>query len=121
MSRFHYRQGWLLYANPEIRQGMVVSGDVLTFELSAERSFGGMSLRVTCELPGASLRQSVPASPRTLEQLMWEALQSWPEPGARDGRRWPPEMEALLELAKRHPEEYEELREGAAVFRALGG
>lgn len=119
MTRMHFRQGWLLYANPEISKGMVVSGDVMTFELSAERAFGGTSLRITCELPyGAALRYGAHGAP--LEAMMWDALQSWPQAG-KDGRRWPPEMRALLALARNHPEEYEQLREGEAVLRALGG
>lgn len=40
---------------------------------------------------------------------------------ARDDPHPPPELAALLELARRHPEEFEELREGEAVLRALGG
>jgi hypothetical protein len=54
-----------------------------------------------------------------LEGVMWEALQTWPDETA--GRRWPVAMEALLELAGRHPGEYEEIREAVAVLRALGG
>lgn len=121
MTRLHSRYGWLLYANPDISGGTVLAGDVMQFELSAEHAYGGMAIRVACEMmPGASIRQGA-GSGTSLEALMWDALQSWPEPGIRDGRRWPPEMMALLELARRHPEEYEELREGEAVLRALGG
>jgi hypothetical protein len=108
MTRLHSRYGWLLYANPELSDGMVVSGDVLSFELSAEQSYGRMAFTVRCELlPGAELRHSVNGA--SLEQMMWEALQHWPEPGVRDGRRWPAEMEAALELARRHPDEYGDL------------
>jgi hypothetical protein len=39
---------------------------------------------------------------------MWEALATWPQPG-EDGRKWPPQMQALAALARRHPEEYREL------------
>lgn len=120
MSRLHSRHGWLLYANPEVSKGMVVSGDVMTFELSAELAYGGTSLRITCELPpGAELRHGTHGA--TLESMMWQALQRWPEPGGKDGRRWPPEMRALLALAQNYPEEYERLRDDEAVLRALGG
>jgi len=115
MTRMYFRHGWLLYAHQDMSGGAVVSGDVMSFELSAERFAGGTSLRLAVELPG-ELRAG-----RPLEQLMWDAFQSWPEPGRKDGRRWPPEMEALLALARNHPEEYGRLREGEAVLRALGG
>lgn len=114
MTRISSAQGWLLYANPEIAKGMVVSGDVMIFELAVDRSAWGSSLRVTCDLAAPVLRQGVP-----LESMMWEALQSWP--GDKQGRKWPPEMLALLALARNHPEEYERLRDGEAVLRALGG
>jgi hypothetical protein len=111
------RPGWLLYASPEIGPGLVLSGEVLRFELAAEHSWAAASYRVTCELaPGAVPRHDGP-----LEAAMWQALQSWPQPGSKDGRRWPAEMEALLALARNHPEEYERLRDGEAVLRALGG
>lgn len=118
MSRLHLRHGWLLYAHPEVSKGMVVSGDVMAFELSAEHAYGGQSLRVTCELYRGDVRHSMNGA--SLESMMWNALQDWPEPG-KDGRKWPPEMLALLALARNHPEEFERLREGEAVLNALGG
>lgn len=51
---------------------------------------------------------------------LWRTLNGWVKENPRD-HKWPPDVVALLELARRHPEEYEELREGEAVIRALGG
>lgn len=116
MSRLHMRRGWLLYAQPDLFGGSVVSGDVFSYEMSMDHSRWGSSLRIVTEMePGVQVRQG------PVNAALWEALQSWPEPGTKDGREWPPEMRALLALARNHPEEYERLREGEAVLKVLGG
>jgi hypothetical protein len=109
----------MLYANPHLSGGVVLSGDVREFELS--RDWHGF--RVTLDLLEETWRQGQVQDPvpGPLESLMWDALQSWPQPGVRDGRRWPPEMTALLALAERYPGEYAQLRDAEAVLRALGG
>jgi hypothetical protein len=121
MSFIYAPHGWLLYAIPSMNEGAVIAGDVMGFELSAEHGYGDAAWRVTAEMaPGAQLHTKAPGgSAPGLESLMWEALQSWPESGRKGGRRWPPEMLALLALARNHPEEYEQLREGEIVLKAL--
>lgn len=116
MTRLSTRYGWMLYASPDLFGGSAISGDVLWHEMAMDRSGWGSSLRITAEMaPGVQVRQG------RADAAMWEAFQGWPEPGVKDGRRWPPEMRALLALARNHPEEYERLREGEAVLGALGG
>lgn len=119
--RLYYRHGWLLYAHPDMSGGTVLTGNVLSFELAAEHAYRATLLRLTAELHADGALRAGQQADRPVEQLMWDALQSWPEPGRKDGRRWPPEMLALLGLARNHPAEYERLRDGEAVLRALGG
>lgn len=115
-----FRPGWLLFAgNLAGTEGVVVSGEAWAVDLSAEHAAWGSRIRLTAELQDAVIIQARP--PRSLEQSLWDALQRWPQPGVPDGRRWPAEVEALLALARNYPEEYERLRDGEAVLRALGG
>lgn len=110
-----FRPGWLMYAGSLGGIEGAVAGDAYAVNISVDyERFGGMRVRLDTELSRALVVQKIPR-----EQAMWEALQRWPDEQA--GRRWPADMEALHELAKRHPEEYAELREAVAVLRALGG
>jgi hypothetical protein len=112
--RIDFGRGWLLYAGPVIGESSVISGNVRYADLSFSHTAVGSSVRAGLELDRPVLGYGAPA-----EALMWKALQSWPD--ASRGRRQPAELEALLELAGRYPEEYAELLERTAVFRALGG
>jgi hypothetical protein len=111
-----FRPGWLVFAGNLGGSDAAVCGEAWAVNLSVEHSAWSHSVRLDAELRDAVMFHGKPP-----EQHLWEALQHWPQPGTKDGRRWPAEMEALLALARRHPEEYEELRQGEAVLRALGG
>jgi hypothetical protein len=89
----------------------VLTGETYRTDLSVQHGLYTSSVSLTCELDNVVMRtgQRQQGEPRPLESLLWEALQTWPDKDA--GRRWPPEMEALLALAREHPQEYESLRE----------
>jgi hypothetical protein len=101
--------GWLLFTGNFGGRDTTLSGDVTSFEFSADHRLYGSSYRLTCDL-------SVPVLARTERypgESMWAALQSWKAGGPE--RRWPPEIAAMLELARNHPEEYKRLREAEAA------
>jgi hypothetical protein len=122
MPSWHSRS-WLLLAGDIGGHQGVLSGDVFRTDVSVQHGLGlyTSAVSVTCELGKAALRtgQRYQGERVMLESLLWEALRTWPDENA--GRRWPPEMLALLALARKYPQEYEILRDGEAVLRALGG
>jgi hypothetical protein len=93
----------------------VIAGEAHSPAVSVRHEISGTGISISADLAGPV----IPAQGRPLESMLWDALQSWPD--ERAGRRWPPEVRALLALARAHPEEYEHLRESEAVLRALGG
>jgi hypothetical protein len=109
-----YRTGWLLLA-ADLGQDIVIAGTAHRPDLAVRHGRYGTEVSITAQLTDPVL----PVPGRPLEEQLWSALQSWPD--ERAGRRWPPEMRALLTLARNHPAEYEHLRESEAVLRALGG
>lgn len=114
-SLWNQRPGWLLLAGDIGGHEAVLTGDAIRMDLSVEQGFYTSSVSLTCELGQAVIRtgQRQQGGPRPLEALLWEALQAWPDKNA--GRRWPPEMEALLALARKHPQEYENLLEACSA------
>jgi hypothetical protein len=113
-SRARGSPGWLLFTGNFGSRDTTMSGDVTSFEFSADHRMYGSSYRLTCEL-------GVPVHARTDQypgESLWPALQSW-EAGSPE-RRWPPEIAALLELARAHPEEYDRLlRAGQPLLTAV--
>lgn len=107
------RRLWVLMAG-DLRddEPFVLAGACTDFTLS-HSLYRALELSVRMAVPYRTI-QGLP-----LDSLVWEGLKHWPDEQA--GRRQPAELEALLELAGRHPEEYEDLREKIMTFRALGG
>lgn len=93
----------------------MIAGQAYSSHVTVRHGMSGTGISISADLADPV----VPVQGRPLESMLWEAFRSWPD--ERAGRRWPPEVRALLALARAHPEEYEHLREGEAVLRALGG
>jgi hypothetical protein len=108
-----YRPGWLLFAG-NLGADVVIAGQAYGSQAGVRHGMSGTSVSISADLDRPVIHQG-----RPLEAMVWEAFQSWPD--ERAGQRWPPEVLALLALARNHPEEYERLRESEAVLRALGG
>jgi hypothetical protein len=124
MQPWHAYRGsrsWLVLAGDIGGHQGVLSGDVSSTDVSVQQGMFSSSVSLACELDKAVLRtgQRYQGEQVALGSLLWEALQTWPDENA--GRRWPPEMLALLALARKYPQEYEHLRESEAELRALGG
>lgn len=112
--------GKLLYAaegrssapGPPRLQGLTAT--VLHFNIESRRSpLYSSDITATFGLADVVLTTSVNTSDDFQGQSMWEIV--------RDMTPRPPEVTALLALARAHPQEYAELTEGEAVLRALGG
>jgi hypothetical protein len=110
-SLWGQRSSWLLIAGDIGGQESVLTGESIRTDLSVQQGLCSQSVSLTCELTDAVLRtgQRQQGGPRPVEAMLWEALQTWPDKDS--GRRWPPEMKALLALARKHPQEYESLCE----------
>lgn len=125
LSRISFRYGWLLYVGtmgggPE--SGLAVSGDVMDVNVTMESgavSVSSISSPHLAYVPGppeitVNARMSGPGAKMIRGQAedtaLWHALRSWNEPGPGcEGRRWPPQLRAMAELARRHPGEYRDL------------
>ena len=103
------QRGWLLYAG---NLGMVAA-DVLDADMSVQTS----TIDITSVAsPGRHLVRG-PTEITFKAQLAAEKMR-WDQ-DVMGGE--PPHLAALLALARRHPEEYEQLREGEEILKALGG
>lgn len=111
VSSLSFAQGWVMYANPDIQgpgRALVLHGNVSHFELSREmgRSYAQGLYSDTTEarfmMSGAVLLTG-----RPMDQMAGEAIQAYPG----EGRRRPPQLAAMRELARRHPDEYASLCE----------
>ncbi len=105
----HIRPGWLLYAG---NLGLIAA-DVLDAEMSVQSS--------TLYVPSffSSVRQLVRGPAEiTFTAKLYEKKMQWDQDPAGGE---PPHMDALLALARNHPDEYHELREREDVLKALGG
>jgi hypothetical protein len=110
-SRWNRYPGWLLLAGDIGGHEGVLTGGAFRTDLSVQQGLYTSTVSLACELDTVVMRAGLryEGEPAPLESLLWEALQTWPDENA--GRRWPPEMEALLALARKYPQEYENLRE----------
>ena len=107
MSR-RIRDGWLLY------EGIlgVIAGQVLHSDISVQHSY----LDVTSV--ASPVRQLAHGYTEiTFTAVLAEDMEWNRNPSGGDM----PDIKALLALARRHPDEYDELRLGEAVLKALGG
>ena len=132
MGRLHANAGWILFVSGS-PQGYVMFGPVVYWDLSVTSSSidvtsagspgrlfvpGSRTVKVTAEVPGAQVIHA-----RGTDTAMWEALQTYPQ----KDRRFPAELEAMMELAERHPDEYTALlahkrtRRGFFRVRRKGG
>lgn len=108
MSRMRYQGGWLLYGG---NLG-TIAAEVLDADISVQMS------RIDVSSFSSPLAHSIrgPVSCTFTAQLYEEM--EW-DRGRTGTQR--PHMAALLALARKHPEEYEDLREREDVLKALGG
>lgn len=106
--RFGGKDGDLLYAG---RLGLIVA-EVLHVDVSMQVSHVDVT-------SGASpYRQSIHGPTEvTLNAQLGPACRWDRNPAGGDM----PNLAALLALARRHPQEYDQLREGEEVLKALGG
>lgn len=110
MTRIHSYDGWLLYAG---RMGLV-TGEVLDVALDMQTSsidITSIDSRVRQYIPGSI---DVTFTARLGPDIKWDKTVV----GMKGD---PPDMLALLALARRHPEEYQQLHEGENILKALGG
>lgn len=108
MSRFRTRDGWLLY---EGTLG-VIAGQVLHSDINVQQSYIDVT---SVDSPG---RITIPEYTEiTFNAVMGGDMEWNRNPSHGDM----PDIKALLALARRHPDEYDELRLGEAVLKALGG
>jgi hypothetical protein len=135
MSRIGIQYGWAAYIGnlgqgPE--SGLAVAGDVLDVEVSVEQGmidvsdFGNpYAVRVpthslttlTARMDKAKIVRGRPDN-----EAFGDILGMWPEPDKGDGkprRQYPVPMRAMAELARRHPEEFEEIRAAEAAKEPL--
>lgn len=103
------RPGWLLYAGD---MGLITA-DVLDADMSMQTS----TLDVTSVF--SSARQLVRGTTEiTFKAQLDEKNMHWDQ-DVTGGE--PPNLAALLALARHHPDEYRQWCEGEAVLKALGG
>lgn len=115
MSRMGFPYGWLLYAGHAGGSDIALAGDCLCLEINVEQSiYARRSVRLSADMGDAKLIQGKPES-----EAMWEALQSWPEPGKPGGRRWSPQLRAMAGLARRYPDMYRMLLEAELAAEPL--
>lgn len=108
MSCWGHRPTWLMLAGDVGGAEGVLSGAVYRTDLSVQQGLYTRSVSLSAELDRPVVRTvRRDGGPAPMEAVMWEALQEWPDENA--GRRWPPEMGALLALARKHPQEYDEI------------
>lgn len=131
LSRISFRRGWLLYVGtmgggPD--SGLAVAGDVLDVEISMESGAVNVSMLNSPHMayvpgpPTTTVRATVGGPGMKMirgqaeDVALWSALRTWADPPCPDqeGRRWPPQLRAMAELARRHPEEYHALVETEA-------
>lgn len=108
--RAGYRGGWLLYAGDV----GVVAGRVLHADLSVRHSMIDVtSIASPDRLYVQGTREVTLAAELHPENMTWD------RPGPSTAVV--PNLKALMALARRHPGEYDELREGEEIMKALGG
>lgn len=108
MSRLR-TSGWLLYGG---NLGLITA-EALDADISVQSSTVDVTSWVS------PVRQLVRGPTEiTFTAKICEKKMRWDQ-GATGGE--PPHLGALLALARKHPEEYEWLREAEAVLKALGG
>jgi len=108
MSCIHARGGWLLYSG----QLGVIAADVL----DADMSMRSRSLDVTSIV--SPVRQLVYGPPDITFTAQLGRKIDWNQAAAAGE---PPDLNALLALARRHPDEYQRWHEAETVLKALGG
>lgn len=102
--------GWLLYAG-DIG---VVAGRVLHADLSMHATM------IDVTSIASPHRVHVPADRQvTFTADLNPENMTWDRPGPSTAVV--PNLKALMALARRHPDEYDELREGEEIMKALGG
>lgn len=104
------RPGWLLYSG---ELGLVVA-DVLDAEMSAQTS------TVDVSSWHSPFRQVIRGHTEIKFTAQIDANKMHWDQNVAGGEQ-PPNMAALLALARRHPDEYGELCEGEEILKALGG
>ncbi len=98
--------GWLLYSGPE----GTLAGQVYQLHLSMHTN----TIDISSIDSGNYMRVAGPPQVTVTAEMVGETL-------TRNTTRPPVNYKALLVLAARHPEEYEELCETEDVLKALGG
>lgn len=135
MSRVGLQYGWAAYIGnlgqgPE--SGLAIAGDVIDMEVSVEQGFtdvGDMITPYAVRAP-TSVMTTLTARMgpvkmvrgRSDNEAFGDILGMWPEPDKGDGkprRQYPVPMRAMAELARRHPEEFEEIRAAEAAREPL--
>lgn len=108
VSSIRMNDGWLIYAG---KIGLI-QADVWHASLNVEMNMVDVTSAFS---PG---RQMVPGTTDIHFAAQLADKYQWSKP-VTDAP--PPNLAALLVLARRHPEEYEKLCEGEAILKALGG
>jgi hypothetical protein len=136
MSRIGLQYGWAAYIGnlgqgPE--SGLAIAGDVLDVEVSVEQGFidvsgynsGPYAVRAPTSVMTTLTARMGPVKMvrgRSDNGAFGDILGMWPEPDKGDGkprRQYPVPMRAMAELARRHPEEFEEIRAAEAAKEPL--
>ncbi len=115
MTRGVWKQGfgWLMYAgNLGGTKCRLITGEVRHIDVEVHQDV----IDVTSIY--SPVRQHVAAGPREVTISASMGNMSMVE---QEQLPVPADIKALLDLARRHPEEYAELREGEDIMRALGG
>jgi hypothetical protein len=117
--------GWLLYVGRLGGKDVTVVGDVSHVEITiASGGFpytqNNMYVNATMIPAGqGALLWDTTDSDDSAGRALWERVRDWTD--RRKERKVPVELQALLDLARRHQAEYDDLREKLAILRALGG
>lgn len=127
--------GWAAYIGnlgQGQESGLAVAGDVVDVEISVEQGYidvGDLSTPYAVRAPTnvmttitARMGQVKMIRGRGDNEAFGDILGMWPEPDKGDGkprRQYPVPMRAMAELARRHPEEFEEIRAAEAAREPL--
>jgi hypothetical protein len=128
--------GWAAYIGnlgQDPQGGLAVAGDVLDVEISVEQGaldIADLNTPYACRVPAGPPVTTITARMsrvkmvrgRNDNEAFGDILGMWPEPDKGDGkprRQYPVPMRAMAELARRHPEEFEEIRAAEAAMEPL--
>lgn len=121
MPGYSVNDGWLLYTGDLGGRDITVCGEVsnIVIDVTSGCWSSTQIVDVRAKLSPANLTWETTDTHHTAGQALWYAIRDWPD--RKKKRELPVELQALLDLARRHQAEYDELREALSILRALGG